>query len=69
MKTRLAAARSACAIWPTSTRSTPSSTASVPTTTLRAGFGQPPVDRAAMLAELREIAPSCCNSPSRCGSA
>ncbi|MCP5378964.1 MAG: hypothetical protein H6914_00950 [Novosphingobium sp.] len=32
-----------------------------------ADFGQPPVDRAQLLAELAGIAPSCRNSRSRCG--
>ncbi len=36
---------------------------------LRAGFGEPPIDRAKLVAELAEIARSCSNSRSRSGSA
>ena len=57
MRTRSAAARSGSAISPISAIWGRSSTASAPITTrLRAGFGEPPVDRARLEAKLGEIA-------------
>ena len=57
MRTRSAAARSGCAISRISTISTPQlDRLCAHHDALRAGFGEPPIDRAALLAELREIA-------------
>jgi hypothetical protein len=69
MKTRSAAARSACAIWRISMRWSRSSTASAPTTMRCAPASASRRSTAPRCSRsCAKSRPSCCNSPSRCGS-